>query len=70
MFEQLGGHYIAYTALPRAPTTDSEAQKTIDGPVSTMDRQWCCISDTVVRLASIDEVLKSKAYLLFYEKIE
>jgi len=66
----LGGHYIVYTALPRAPTTDSEPQKVTDGPVSTMDRQWCCISDTVVRLASIDEVLKSKAYILFYEKID
>jgi len=32
-------------------------------------RQWAYISDTVVRLTTLDEVLKSKAYLCLYERI-
>ncbi|PWZ00866.1 cysteine proteinase [Testicularia cyperi] len=32
-------------------------------------RRWVYTSDTVVRAATIDEVLKSKAYMLFYERI-
>lgn len=32
-------------------------------------RQWAHISDTVVRLTTIDEVLKSKAYMCLYERI-
>lgn len=32
-------------------------------------RQWAYISDTVVKLTTFDEVLKSKAYLCLYERI-
>lgn len=32
-------------------------------------RQWAYISDTVVRLTTLDEVLKSKAYMCLYERI-
>lgn len=32
-------------------------------------RQWAYISDTVVRLTTLDEVLKSKAYICLYERI-
>ncbi|EPQ29489.1 uncharacterized protein PFL1_02708 [Pseudozyma flocculosa PF-1] len=32
-------------------------------------RRWVYTSDTVVRAASIDEVLKAKAYMLFYERV-
>ena len=32
-------------------------------------RQWAYISDTVVRLTALDEVLKSKAYMCLYERI-
>lgn len=31
-------------------------------------RQWAYISDTVVRLTTLDEVLKSKAYMCLYER--
>lgn len=32
-------------------------------------RRWVYTSDTIVRAATIDEVLKAKAYMLFYERI-
>jgi hypothetical protein len=32
-------------------------------------RQWAYVSDTVVRLTTLDEVLKSKAYMCLYERI-
>ena len=32
-------------------------------------RQWAYISDTVVRLTTLEEVLKSKAYICLYERI-
>lgn len=31
-------------------------------------RQWAYISDNVVRLTTLDEVLKSKAYMCLYER--
>lgn len=110
---KLGGHYIAYTALPdptAAPdntTKSQDAQSTIapstpgpptDSVRSTSllvnasasgagafdrghhdpdhhrsklpaSRQWCYVSDATVRLASLEEALKQKAYLLFYERM-
>ncbi|TKY85268.1 hypothetical protein EX895_006348 [Sporisorium graminicola] len=32
-------------------------------------RRWVYTSDTIVRAATIDEVLKAKAYMLFYERL-
>jgi ubiquitin C-terminal hydrolase len=32
-------------------------------------RMWAYISDTTVRLSSLEEVLKAKAYLCFYERV-
>ncbi|KAG0707961.1 peptidase C19, ubiquitin carboxyl-terminal hydrolase 2 [Suillus ampliporus] len=69
----LGGHYIAYTALPSATkedehtssVTESENLPRTDRP----HRDWAYISDTTVRLSSLDEVLKSKAYICMYERI-
>ncbi|KAH7910683.1 peptidase C19, ubiquitin carboxyl-terminal hydrolase 2 [Hygrophoropsis aurantiaca] len=69
----LGGHYIAYTALP--PSDKGEASQTpasrsnLDKTTETPPRDWAYISDTVVRLSSLDEVLKSKAYICMYERI-
>ncbi|KAI0340352.1 cysteine proteinase [Trametopsis cervina] len=70
----LGGHYIAYTALPSKDgqksspaTTPASGEKP---PVpSEHKRQWAYISDTNVRLVSFEEVLKAKAYLCMYERI-
>lgn len=42
---------------------DVDPRKVDDG------RRWVYTSDTIVRAATIDEVLKAKAYMLFYERI-
>ncbi|KZS97203.1 cysteine proteinase [Sistotremastrum niveocremeum HHB9708] len=96
----LGGHYVAYTALPNPtksiahdanqatapilPSTPGLERAATDSGLSTPtieslkspeskskkdDRMWCYISDTVVRLSSIEEVLKAKAYMCMYERI-
>ncbi|KAF8970229.1 hypothetical protein BDZ97DRAFT_1792545 [Flammula alnicola] len=99
----LGGHYIAYTALPAdspvppppptaangapegtsaaTPATnsadnaggDKEASKTpMPEPAhhhpNPAERQWAYISDTVVRLTTLEEVLHAKAYICMYER--
>lgn len=48
-----GGHYVAYVRA----TKDSG------------DTVWYHVSDAYVREASLDEVLRSEAYILFYEGI-
>ena len=92
-FVQLGGHYIAYTALPPAhpsrsqsvpssPDPNNSAPVTSDHhseelhPDSAKEskgsqppRQWAYISDTVVRLTTLEEVLKAKAYICMYERV-
>ncbi|KAF8551761.1 cysteine proteinase [Imleria badia] len=63
----LGGHYVAYTALPPSPLdVDTGVRSESDKPAP---RDWAFISDTNVRLASLEEVLKSKAYICMYERI-
>ncbi|KAJ7255305.1 hypothetical protein C8J57DRAFT_1346057 [Mycena rebaudengoi] len=81
----LGGHYISYVALPSAddiasippnppaaatssappspPTTPMEV------PPGKRERQWAYVSDTVVRLTTLEEVLKAKAYICMYERV-
>ncbi|KAF9226350.1 cysteine proteinase [Gyrodon lividus] len=68
----LGGHYVAYTALPPSASdvaehshSDNEKQR----DTRRAPRDWAHISDMVVRLSSLDEVLKSKAYICMYERI-
>ncbi|KAI0777373.1 hypothetical protein BD413DRAFT_467236 [Trametes elegans] len=91
----LGGHYVAYTALPQGaapppppqpapstPTAESEkpgpalsAQPSRSSHASSEParqappRQWAYISDTVVRLTTLEEVLKAKAYICMYERV-
>jgi len=73
----LGGHYIAYTALPSPTPSPTEPKQdstptipTADSSTSvTSERQWAYISDTIVRLTSLEEVLKAKAYICMYERI-
>ncbi|KAJ3748007.1 cysteine proteinase [Lentinula detonsa] len=70
----LGGHYISYTALPNQsdiPTAATQADSTTDlpPPPSGRSRQWAYISDTVVRLTTLQEVLKAKAYICMYERV-
>lgn len=70
----LGGHYIAYTALPSATKEDEQTTLSVTqteslAPTDRPHRDWAYISDTTVRLSSLDEVLKSKAYICMYERI-
>jgi len=74
----LGGHYVAYTALPEMPvanaTTPSAATPRLESPstpakTAAVPRQWAYISDTVVRLVTLEEVLKVKAYICMYERV-
>ncbi|OBZ78363.1 Ubiquitin carboxyl-terminal hydrolase 16 [Grifola frondosa] len=83
----LGGHYIAYTALPSSNPppasvsgSDYSSTPTLgDHPSHILEittehhhkhsRQWAYISDTIVRLTTLEEVLKAKAYICMYERI-
>ncbi|KAK4050070.1 hypothetical protein OIV83_003640 [Microbotryomycetes sp. JL201] len=53
------GHYSAYVKSDRYGK----------GPGGTSDRRWFFCSDEDVRACSLDEVLRSKAYILFYERV-
>lgn len=80
----LGGHYVAYTALPPSrtpqppppsPSPDGAPQPSSASTHSSASsrhaqpRRWAYISDTVVRLTTLEEVLKAKAYICMYERI-
>ncbi|KAG5654546.1 hypothetical protein H0H81_000071 [Sphagnurus paluster] len=69
----LGGHYIAYTALPDLqPPTKRDSTEKEESSTSTdvrPPRQWAYISDHIVRLTTLEEVLKAKAYICMYERI-
>ncbi|KAJ7819390.1 hypothetical protein B0H14DRAFT_3089398 [Mycena olivaceomarginata] len=79
-----GGHYVSYVALPTAgdipsilntpsgtPTPTSPPTSPMANPAaeSSSERQWAYISDTVVRLTTLEEVLKAKAYICMYERV-
>ncbi|RPD56915.1 cysteine proteinase [Lentinus tigrinus ALCF2SS1-7] len=93
----LGGHYVAYTALPHdtpapapapasapgtpapgsekplPPTPSTPSLSATESRSSQSDkrepRKWAYISDTVVRLTTLEEVLKAKAYICMYERV-
>ncbi|XP_037231583.1 ubiquitin carboxyl-terminal hydrolase 30 isoform X2 [Falco biarmicus] len=52
------GHFVTYRRSPPSPKN----------PLS-VSSQWLWISDDTVRKASLQEVLSSSAYLLFYERV-
>ncbi|XP_052547027.1 ubiquitin carboxyl-terminal hydrolase 30 isoform X2 [Tympanuchus pallidicinctus] len=52
------GHFVTYRRSPPSPKS----------PLS-VSNQWLWISDDTVRKASLQEVLASSAYLLFYERV-
>eukprot|EP00842_Homolaphlyctis_polyrhiza_P001210 jgi/Hompol1/208/HPOL_005276-RA len=75
-----GGHYIAYTRVPNVPRPTSSLLKTTQGseeqqtdqdtsPPLEPNASWFYCSDTSVRLATMEEVLKCQAYILFYERV-
>ncbi|CAI2173263.1 9133_t:CDS:2, partial [Funneliformis geosporum] len=67
------GHYIAYV-LSRNIISDDEQpgvsyNDKVKNHITDDQRQWIYCSDSSVRPVSIDEVLNSGAYLLFYERV-
>lgn len=58
-----------------APTTGTQQSQQKDASGLTKSdheaaRQWIYCSDDIVRPASVDEVFKSQAYLLMYERVD
>lgn len=62
--ESLGSTSISSDNLSKSDKTNKAEKHEKNEP-----RQWAYISDTVVRLTTLDEVLKSKAYMCLYERI-
>ncbi|KAI8928487.1 hypothetical protein BC831DRAFT_509974 [Entophlyctis helioformis] len=60
-----GGHYIAYVRVPStSPVPQAASASSQDQPAT-----WMHCSDSAVRDASLEEVLRCQAYILFYESI-
>jgi len=57
-----GGHYVAYVKGLDS-TVETDADNSTDGGST-----WYYISDSHVRKTSLESVLQSEAYLLFYER--
>ena len=56
-----GGHYVSYVRA--SGKSRGKTEKENSGSI------WYHASDAYVREASLDEVLRCEAYILFYEKI-
>lgn len=93
----MGGHYVAYVALPSEPPLSEEKEKVeevsgLSGSPDSRDRekddevatntkraamsgqrpskrQWAYVSDTNVRLTSLEEVMRARAYICMYERV-
>jgi len=57
------GHFVTYRREPVCPVDSGSSDS------SGKRKSWFYTSDSVVRSASVEEVLKSNPYMLFYEKI-
>ncbi|TEB31837.1 peptidase C19, ubiquitin carboxyl-terminal hydrolase 2 [Coprinellus micaceus] len=58
------------TPSPASPPTSSTLRLPAPDPQPATDkpRQWAYISDTIVRLTTLEEVLSAKAYICMYER--
>jgi len=52
------GHYVTYRREPQCPVSDHKEQ-----------RQWFYSSDSLIKEVTVEDVLKTNPYMLFYEKI-
>ena len=71
-------YFYTHKTLPPLPESDkakkkdqghSDAEFLAKEEPGQSRREWVYASDTAVRAASVDEVLRARAYLLIYEKI-
>lgn len=58
-----GGHYVAYVR------GGGGGKKVKESGASSSSSVWYHVSDAHVRQVSLDKVLHSEAYILFYERI-
>ncbi|KAL8287010.1 hypothetical protein RQP46_004016 [Phenoliferia psychrophenolica] len=77
----VGGHYVNYVLSDRygdprraEPAVPEDGEAPAPPPPVEKDgaahhRKWFYCSDDEVRVCSVEEVLRSKAYMLFYERI-
>ncbi|KAJ6572075.1 hypothetical protein B0H19DRAFT_1132473 [Mycena capillaripes] len=54
---------------PVSPPTSPMSDPVVAESPAKQERQWAYISDTVVRLTTLEEVLKAKAYICMYERV-
>ena len=65
-----GGHYTSYTSCKPAVTASEETKASnVVETSNKYQRQWYHVSDSHVRTATVSEVLKAQAYILFYEQL-
>jgi len=57
------GHYVTYRREPVCPVTSSMTSS------ERQPRRWFYTSDALVKEVSVEDVLKTNPYMLFYEKI-
>jgi hypothetical protein len=71
-------YFYTHKTLPPIPEVDKkkrDVRADRDGEYLSREepgqsrREWVYASDTTVRAASVEEVLRARAYLLVYEKI-
>ncbi|KAK4701629.1 hypothetical protein P7C70_g4601, partial [Phenoliferia sp. Uapishka_3] len=65
-----GGHYVNYVLSNRygdraAPGEDAEPKEGEDKESEGQERKWFYCSDDEIRVCSVEEVLRSKAYMLW-----
>jgi len=72
-----GGHYTVFRKLLTQPFTNKQQydefmKKVADDPnfKEAEKREWVHISDEHVQRVDIDDVMRSQAYMLYYEKVE
>ncbi|XJO78673.1 hypothetical protein BDV3_003078 [Batrachochytrium dendrobatidis] len=63
-----GGHYVSYVRVPPLERIVAFGADTCQVDRCSTHDTWAFCSDSAVRYATLDEVLKCQAYILFYER--
>jgi ubiquitin C-terminal hydrolase len=62
------GHYVAFVRGP--PAQSQTGLKNDAGSIDNGASSWYYISDSHVHQTTLDAVLQSEAYLVFYERVD
>ncbi|KAJ7669344.1 hypothetical protein DFH06DRAFT_1084066 [Mycena polygramma] len=60
---------VGAPTTPASPPTSPMGDAVAETATGKQERQWAYISDTIVRLTTLEEVLKAKAYICMYERV-